>query len=492
MAGAAGASTETSMSRQDRLTVRMLYVNAALANVGFAILVPALPFIISEMGVGAYGMGAMISSYSVGRLIGCWLAGSLSDRMGRKRVILLGCAITCIAYVGIAFAPNIEVLLACRALQGLSAGNVAVLQAMIMDIVPKQEGAMYQGYLMSVMTAAITFGPAVGGFLGKLFGFMGLSLASGGFSAIAFVFTAWLVTSPQKGQQGIVVNSAESSLEGATEADGSTNTHTVVLQCLPACIGAALFWIGLATSEAQGNFYFVEVLNMSELQLSFYSTFDGVCSFIICTWAVGPLTARFGSVGVNTVGCIVGAIGYIVIGFVQKQWMLYAATCLAAFGNIAMIAQVNIISDMCPSSKRGSIMGMLQAFSSGGRILGPMLAAPIYNEAPQAIWALVVAVTALAIFPPLRGPAAKDSEIDLEVGRRASRRLTSVVTACTMLHTEVDFEFLREPTTDSCQPPHVTQALSKWRALTTCPSRARIPARERAASCPASLKHNSV
>merc|ERR1711879_181434 len=100
----------------------------------------------------------------------------------------------------------------------------------------------------------------------------------------------------------------------------------------------------------------------------------------------------------------------------------------------------NIISDICPSSRRGSIMGMLQAFSSGGRILGPMLAAPIYNEAPQAIWALAVAVSTLAIFAPLRGPAAEDSEVDLELGRRASRRLTSIVTVQTLLSTEIDFD----------------------------------------------------
>merc|ERR1712232_1283501 len=104
---------------------------------------------------------------------------------------------------------------------------------------PKEEGAIYQGYLMSVMTAAITFGPAVGGFLGKLFGFMGSSLVSGGFSAISFVLTAWLVTLPQKEQQGAEDNSAESSLGDATDVDGSTNIHTVALQCLPACIGAA-------------------------------------------------------------------------------------------------------------------------------------------------------------------------------------------------------------------------------------------------------------
>jgi MFS family permease len=331
----------------------MLYVNAALANLGFAILIPALPFIVSEMGVGAYGMGAMISSYSVGRLIGSWLAGSLSDRVGRKRVILLGSALTCIAYVGIAFAPNISVLLACRALQGLSAGSAAVMQAMIMDIVPKEEGAIYQGYLMSVMTVAITIGPAVGGFLAKLLGFMGMSLVAGGFSAIAFVLTSCLVTSPQKGQQGVEDNSAESSLEDATEADGSTSIHTVTLQCLSVCIGAALFWIGLATFEAQGTFYFAEILNMSQLQLAAFTTFEGVCSFIVCTWAVGPLTARLGNVGVNTFGCIVVAIGYIVIGFAQKQWMVYAASCLTTFGSIAMIAQVNVISEICPSSRRG-------------------------------------------------------------------------------------------------------------------------------------------
>jgi DHA1 family tetracycline resistance protein-like MFS transporter len=481
MAGSAGASTDTTMSRQDRLTVWMMYFEAVLSNVGFTILVPGLPFIISEMGVGAYGMGAVMSSFSVGRLIGCWLAGSLSDRIGGKRVIMISCAITSIAYVGIAFAPNIEVLIACRTLQGLSAGNVAVLQAMMMDIVPKEQGATYQGYLLSVTFAATTVGPAVGGFLGKLFGFTGSCLVSGVCSAIACVFTAYLMTSPQKRQE-VEDDCVESSLEGAKEAGGSTSAHGVALQCLPACIASALFCVGLATAESQGVLYYTEILNMGKVQLAFLFTFQGVCSSIVCTWAVGPLTARLGSVSVHKFGCIVAAIGFIAMGFISKQWMLYAATTLASLGNVSMIARVNIISDVCPSSRRGSMMGMLNAFSSCGRILGPILAAPIYKEAPQAIWALVAAAMIMAVLVPLRGSAAKDSEADLELGRRASRRLPRVVIACALLHTEGDFGNLRDR---RCRA-------AKSRALTTCPSRARAPARERAASCPAALKLYSV
>src|ERR1700694_529052 len=138
---------------------------------GFSIMIPLLPFFVKRFGAPDIAVGIVFAAYSLAQLIAGPIWGNLSDRIGRKMVLIVSQIGATIAWALMAFAPSIPFVVLSRALEGASGGNIGVTQAYVGDLVePKRRGEAF-GSLGAAFSAGFIFGPATGGWLAERYGF---------------------------------------------------------------------------------------------------------------------------------------------------------------------------------------------------------------------------------------------------------------------------------------------------------------------------------
>ncbi|HTD34497.1 MAG TPA: MFS transporter, partial [Candidatus Elarobacter sp.] len=138
---------------------------------GFSIMIPLLPFFVKRFGAPDVAVGVVFATFSLCQLIAGPVWGNVSDRIGRKMVLIVSQVGSTISWAMLAFAPSIAVVVLARAIEGFSGGNIGVTQAYVGDLVePKRRGAAF-GYLGAAFSAGFVFGPALGGWLAERYGF---------------------------------------------------------------------------------------------------------------------------------------------------------------------------------------------------------------------------------------------------------------------------------------------------------------------------------
>ena len=146
--------------------------------IGFSMLIPVLPYFVTHFGASPFIVGVLFATFSLAGLIAAPIWGNLSDRLGRKTVLIISQIGATISWAMMAFAPNIAVVFVARILEGASGGNISITQAYVADVVePKDRGRAF-GLIGAMFGAGMVFGPAGGGLLFSRFGFAAPFLAA--------------------------------------------------------------------------------------------------------------------------------------------------------------------------------------------------------------------------------------------------------------------------------------------------------------------------
>jgi DHA1 family tetracycline resistance protein-like MFS transporter len=148
---------------------------------GFSIILPLLPFYADSFGANPTQIGLLVASYAAAQLVGAPILGRISDRLGRKPVLLISLAGTFIGFLMLGFANSLAVLFASRILDGFTGGNISVAQAYITDITDENNRAKGLGMLGAAFGLGFIIGPAVGGLL-SVYGFATPAFVAAGFS----------------------------------------------------------------------------------------------------------------------------------------------------------------------------------------------------------------------------------------------------------------------------------------------------------------------
>ena len=161
----------TSISAMPTYVLPLLLVIVFINFVGIGALIPILPYtVIDQLGYSEIVMTSLLASFSLAMFIGNPILGRLSDRLGRKSVLMASLAVGAVANYSFAFTDDIMVMFAARILAGLAAGNIGVIQAMIADGSSVENRAKYMGFMGAVIGLGFVFGPALGGVLSGLGG----------------------------------------------------------------------------------------------------------------------------------------------------------------------------------------------------------------------------------------------------------------------------------------------------------------------------------
>lgn len=381
---------------------------------GFGIIVPLLPFYAKSFDAPAWQMALIFSAYSVGAFFGEPFWGRLSDRYGRKPILISTITANGLCYLCLAFAPNIGMAFLIRLLGGLAAGNGAVIQGYIADVTPIEKRARQLSYQGAAWNVGLIVGPSIGG----LFAHTGIGPA--GFriplfiaSGLAFLCVAAVILVIRESR---IRETSFSHRASRWAALGEALRHPVIgrLILLTFLVGFAFTGIELVFGLwAQARF------DWTPRNIGFAFACVGVCAFVSQTLLTGRLSERYGAGPMLAVGMAMAAVSMLLQTVSTGGAMTTALMCLSAVGTSVAFPNVGaLISGAADPHRQGQIMGLNNAAGALARVLGPLSAGLIFARVIDGPFILGAAVVAPAILLALSAsrrarpdPATGDSTV---------------------------------------------------------------------------------
>lgn len=179
--------------QKSRLTI--LFIIVFIDLLGFSLILPLLPFYAETFGATPFQIGLLVASYAAAQLIGAPLLGRMSDRFGRKPVLVISLVGTFVGFLLLGFANSLWMLFASRLLDGFTGGNISVAQAYITDITDESNRAKGLGMLGAAFGLGFIIGPAAGGLL-SVYGFAVPAFLAAGLSLISILGVIFFLPNP--------------------------------------------------------------------------------------------------------------------------------------------------------------------------------------------------------------------------------------------------------------------------------------------------------
>lgn len=330
--------------------------------VGFGIIIPVLPFYAETMGASPAELGFLMAVYSLMQLLFAPMWGRISDRIGRKPVILTGIFGLAISFFLMALSTQLWMLFAARIIGGfLSSANMPTVMAYVADITTDEDRGKGMGIIGASVGLGFILGPAIGGIFSK----SSLSLpffVAGISSFVTFLLVLFLLKeSLQPEELGERQRVNISVFKQLTNANG-------ILYFLQFFIS-----MSLAGLEATFAYFVARKIGMGTVELGYLFMIMGFAGALVQGGLVGVLTKKLGEGFVIQIGIIVSAIGFGLILLIQD--FLTAAIFLSIFGigNGVIRPSVSALLTKTSSTGHGSTTGLLSSMDSLGRIIGPPL-----------------------------------------------------------------------------------------------------------------------
>jgi MFS family permease len=352
--------------KQDKNLWILVFI-CIINSLGFGIIVPVLYSYGKQYGVTGETLGILTASFSIAQFFATPVLGSLSDKWGRKPILVISLAGTCLSFLMFAWASSIFILFAARILDGLTGGNVSVAQAMVSDTATPQNRAKKFGILGSAFGFGFVIGPAIGGLLNK-FGPTVPFFFAAGISLIGTLCTIFLLQEtnpPEKQNRSSKVNFKLSAL---------------ITTLKRPVIGTAVF-TGFLLTMAQFTMiigfqtFSVDVLKITPAQIGILYAGFGI-SGIVMQLSVPLLTKWFSSKSIilllSTVLCMVAMF---ITGLTNEFITFVTGICIYGLFNGLRNPMINaIIADRIDHNEQGKILGINQSYASIGQTLGPVTA----------------------------------------------------------------------------------------------------------------------
>jgi MFS transporter, DHA1 family, tetracycline resistance protein len=399
------------VTRSSRV-VTFVFFTVFLDLIGFGIVIPLFPFYVKSMGGSARTLGFLLGCFSFTQLVATPLLGRLSDRVGRRPVILLSLAGNAVSMLLFALATKVSLLpllFASRILAGATAGNLSACQAAIADVTEGKERARGMGRLGAGIGLGLVLGPALGGLLSR-YGMWAPPLGAAAM-AVADLIAAffWMPETHPTQAPG-----APSPAAGDTPA--RTTSLLVVLGQRHLVLVLVLYFftfLYMTTMQVALALLAKERLGWGASEVGNVFALFGVVMLVVQGGLIGWIAGTFGQVRVVAGGALLSAAGLLTIALSYHFAPLLSGLVLLALGlGVTQPMLSSIASEYAGREQRGAVLGFAQSSGGLARTVGPVLSGFLFEGigagAPfegGAIAAAIAFVLTLGLTAQRNGPA---------------------------------------------------------------------------------------
>lgn len=341
----------------------VLWTTVAIDLLGFGIVVPLLPLYARHLGAGPASVGLLLAAYSAAQFVSAPLLGRLSDRVGRKPLLIVSLAGTAAASLLTGFAGSLGLLLVARVLDGASGGSVAVAQASATDLVGPEDRMRVFGLLGAAYGVGFVIGPAIGG-LAALGGTRVPFFVAAGIAGVNAIVAVRRLpeTRPRAGLDDV----------GGRQGQAPDPLMTAVRAIAVPAVVTVLVVASFGAFEATFALFGQHRLGFGLGAIGAVFAMVGVVAAVVQGGVARPLAARIGNAGCLRIGLGVEALGLVLLPAVHDRVDLVVPLLLVTAGqslstpalNALVVAKVGV-------GGRGSALGAQQGLSALARILGP-------------------------------------------------------------------------------------------------------------------------
>nr|WP_108459148.1 Tet(A)/Tet(B)/Tet(C) family tetracycline efflux MFS transporter [Devosia naphthalenivorans] len=368
-----------------------------LDAVGIGLIFPILPALLRDVGhitEVATLLGLMLALYSACQFLFSPILGVLSDRFGRRPVLLISLAGAAIDYLIMAFAPHLWILVLGRAISGITSANMAVATAYITDISSEEERAKRFGLFHAMFGIGFIIGPVLGGILGDLWvraPFIAAALLNGANLALAFFVLP--ESRPGKADAKFDFDTLNPFKPLRWALTFTALIPLMAIFVIMNFVGTmyGTIWALFGEDSFQWNGM------MIGLSLGAFGVFHaGAQAFL-----TGPAVAKLGERWALVLGMACELAALLLLGMATQGWVLFALAPLFALGGIGMPALQSLVTTQVGEDKQGQLQGVLASLASLAAVFGPLFFSFVYfglvDTWPGLIWIVGAAIYLLAL-----------------------------------------------------------------------------------------------
>ena len=347
--------------------LKTLLFTMLLSAMGFGIILPLLPFYALSLGVQPFELGMLTATFALMSLLFSPFFGRLSDRIGRKKVLMIGTLGFTAAYLVFAFADSFLMALIARALEGFFAAAIfPACISLLSDFTSHEQRGQAMGLMMMTFSVGFIFGPALGGFASSFSVRDAFFLAA----AASFLNFVWILLKLKEPHE-----KAESKHLPEKEASLLSHLKTPLAFLF---LSSTVIMLLIGGFEATLALFVSEKLGFTAVEMGGVFTFVGVLMLIFQPIS-GSLVNRFGEIRLVQAGLVFSGLGFFLILFSTDWLTLLAPLGLFVIGNSLVFPSVTSLLTKRVAGKQGAAIGLNQSSSSAGQIAGPLFGGFLYG-----------------------------------------------------------------------------------------------------------------
>lgn len=378
-----------------------IWTTVALDLVGFGIVVPILGRYAERFGANGFQVGLLFASFSLAQMVFAPVLGRVSDRVGRKPVIVFSLVGTAVGCFVTGAAGALWVLFLGRIIDGASGASIAVAQGAVADIAPPERRAQLLGMLGAAFGVGFVVGPALGG------------LAALGGSHVPFYVAGTIAA---VNAVAAVIRLPETRPEAREDRAAPRGRGALSPGLRRFAAVGLLSTLGFAGFEATFSLWGARTFSLTEGSTALVFLFVGALLVLVQGMLIGRLTEVFGSRLLMRGGLVVVASGMFVLAATSTWPVLFVALTLIAFGQgVAVPTGTALVTEMAPENRRGEALGYQQSVAAFGRVAGPVLAGLMFDHvrpgAPFVVAGALAGIALIAVWTVTRPERATNSQV---------------------------------------------------------------------------------
>lgn len=388
-----------------RATLSLLLVITLLDLLGIGLLIPVIPYLVKQFTDNAAVAGVLSATYALLQFLATPVLGALSDRVGRRPVLIVSLIGSAIGYAIFGLAGALWMLFVGRAIDGITGGNISTAYAYAADVSTPAERGKTFGMMGAAMGLGFIIGPGIGGWLAS-YDFHYPAFAAAGAALLSAAWGLFALPeslTPERREKGPMQLSLLNPLR-------TVSGKFVGGAFLPVMLAVVAVSFTQASMYGVFAFWTYDMLRWGPSEVSYILVMAGIIGVVVQGGLVRVLSKKIGDRATLALGLLTLGLACAVLGFSTQAWMLYA--CLAVWsigGGLAGASSTAMVSKLAGVHEQGQAMGVSQALAGLMRIAGPLWGGFAYDHLGAAVQYLVPGTLTLVVFVMLLPRVARAS-----------------------------------------------------------------------------------